>query len=382
MERLLDNRFWVRAIAVLLAVNVVMAWSLAFIASTEPVLAQDLTSYSDTVSDSDLGAGADHTITFSTVNGVSAGESFTISFSGFNLDALEDVVNFNFLDTVGANALSSDGAAGATWDVSTTTTTVTFTSGTDTVASSSLVTIYIGTNATSSGTATGTDQIVNPNSADSYTVSVTMPVDYGETQVAILNDVLVTASVDTTLTFTVGSVAQDQTINADVSTTTAMTTSATVIPYGTLIVDEPSIGAQSLSVETNAPNGFSVTVYEDQNLTSEANDDIDLFIDGSEEATPTDWVSPTPNPSDENTFGHFGLTSEDADLNSNEFGDAQYAGNFSSTSPREVFHHDGPANGTTPNIGSTRVGYKVEITGLQEAGVYTNTLTYIATPVF
>jgi hypothetical protein len=54
-----------------------------------------------------------------------------------------------------------------------------------------------------------------------------------------------------------------------------------------------------------------------------------------------------------------------------------------STSPVEVFKHNGPADGTTQDIGKARVGYKVEISALQEAGSdYTATLTYVATPVF
>ena len=54
-----------------------------------------------------------------------------------------------------------------------------------------------------------------------------------------------------------------------------------------------------------------------------------------------------------------------------------------STSPVEVFKNNGPADGTTQNIGTAKVGYKVEISPLQEAGSdYTATLTYVATPVF
>jgi hypothetical protein len=54
-----------------------------------------------------------------------------------------------------------------------------------------------------------------------------------------------------------------------------------------------------------------------------------------------------------------------------------------STSPRSIFSHTGPANGTTNDIGSTTVAYKVEITPLQEAAQdYNAVLTYIATPTF
>lgn len=44
---------------------------------------------------------------------------------------------------------------------------------------------------------------------------------------------------------------------------------------------------------------------------------------------------------------------------------------------------NGPADGSTAHQGRTRVGYKIQIGSLQEAGTdYTNTLTYVATPTF
>ena len=44
--------------------------------------------------------------------------------------------------------------------------------------------------------------------------------------------------------------------------------------------------------------------------------------------------------------------------------------------------HTGPANAAGVGIGTTTVGYKIELSSLQEAGDYTTTLTYVATPTF
>ena len=45
--------------------------------------------------------------------------------------------------------------------------------------------------------------------------------------------------------------------------------------------------------------------------------------------------------------------------------------------------HTGPTNGTITGEGTTKVGFKVQISGLQEAGDdYTARLTYVATPTF
>jgi hypothetical protein len=75
------------------------------------------------------------------------------------------------------------------------------------------------------------------------------------------------------------------------------------------------------------------------------------------------------------------LTSEDSDLNAGEFGSDEWVGNLEA--PRQVFSHDDVADGSTPDIGVTDVGYQIEISSFQEAGSdYSNTLTYVATPTF
>ena len=48
----------------------------------------------------------------------------------------------------------------------------------------------------------------------------------------------------------------------------------------------------------------------------------------------------------------------------------------------EVMYHTGPSDGTTPDKGLTQVAYTAEISTLQEAGDYENTLTYICTPQY
>ena len=140
--------------------------------------------------------------------------------------------------------------------------------------------------------------------------------------------------------------------------------------------------AQDLAVATNASNGFVVTVFADQTLTSGSGADINPFIDDAATAVPAAWQSPAGTSGTDTTYGHWGVTSEDSDLNTDEFGTALYAGNFIGT-PRQVFSHGGPADGSTADEGATRVGYQVEINALQEAGTdYQAVLTYVATPTF
>ena len=107
-------------------------------------------------------------------------------------------------------------------------------------------------------------------------------------------------------------------------------------------------------------------------------------MNGSYTNTPVAWSAPTSVLGNENTYGHWGVTSDDATTTRsapNEFNNAEFAS--ASTSPVVVMSHTGPANGTGVGVGTTTVGYRVQIGGLQEAGDdYTATLTYVATPTF
>lgn len=223
--------------------------------------------------------------------------------------------------------------------------------------------------------------VTNPAGIDSYEFVIATPSDTGKTRVAIVDTVLVSAVVETTLDFVISGLATSTALNG---TSTTGSTTATAIPFGVLNHWQIETLGQQLSVSTNARNGFVVTVEQDGNLQSTTGADIDGFIDGAYTNTPVVWQSPTNTITNENTYGHWGLTSNDSDLNAGEFtsggGDKWVA---ASTTPRLIFEHDGPADGTTQDIGLAYVGYQVEISPLQEAGDdYETVLTYIATPTF
>jgi len=223
-------------------------------------------------------------------------------------------------------------------------------------------------------------KVTNP-AVGSYEFVITTPNDVGRTRVAIVDTVEVTAAVNTTFDFRVFGLATSTAIN---STSTTGSTTATAIPFGT--VDQWTIEtlAQQLTVSTNARNGFVVTVEQDSNLQSSTGADIDGFIDGAYTNTPAVWQAPANTLLNENTYGHWGLTSNDSDLNAGEF--TSGGGNkwvAASTTPRAIFAHTGPADGTTQDYGQAEIGYQIQISPLQEAGDdYNTTLTYIATPTF
>jgi hypothetical protein len=142
----------------------------------------------------------------------------------------------------------------------------------------------------------------------------------------------------------------------------------------------PKVARQDLSVVTNAQNGFTVTLQQDQPMTSGTGAIINNFKDGASTTPPTTWSSPLGTLGTPATYGHFGITSEST-TGADEFGVAKYAGNINS--PRTIFSNTSPSDGTTPDKGATKIGFKIEVTSLQSAGSdYSNTLTYVATPVY
>lgn len=365
-----------QAVSLVLSVATIL-WSIG-LTPLAFVEAASLTSVSDTLSDSDRGVDSNHTIAFTVPvgsSGVAAGQAITVTFpNGFNISTSS--VDYTDVDMsiAGSDQTLAAAPSGATWGVGIAGQNLTITSGTGVVTAGQEVIIRVGLNASG-----GDQQVTNPVTGASYKFTIVLPSDSGETIVAILDDVLVTAAVDSTFTFTVaGFTAIGVQVNGE---NTTATSSATEIPFGLLSDGVPSVVAQRLNVSTNAGGGFVVTVQQSGDLVSSTGADIDSFIDGAYDNTPVAWQSPTPSVSDENTWGHWGLTSSDSDLNGDEFGTNLWVA--ASTTPREVFSHDDPADGATADIGSTTVGYQVEISALQEAGDdYSTTLTYIATPIF
>lgn len=366
-----SNAFSVlQAIAVTVVIATVM-WSLG-LPNLRFAEAANVTSFSDTLSNSAPSVASNHTIQFTTPTGLSAGQDIDITFpAGFTGIGSIVAADIDF-DNGGTDESLVDGAAsGADWGVSVLGQTITITSGTDVMASNATATILIGTNATG-----GTNQISNPTTG-SYEIGVDLGngTDTGFTRVAIVDTVNVTASVDTLFTFTVTGVAGGETVNG---TTTGAATTPTEIDFGELVANTASTAAQDLSVVTNARNGFVVTVQSDGQLDSSTGADIDGFRNGGFDATPVAWESPAGTVGSENTYGHWGITSDDTD----HFASAEtYVS--ASTSPVDIFTHTGPIDGTVTGQGTTRVGYTVEVSPLQEAAEdYQATLTYVATPVF
>lgn len=152
--------------------------------------------------------------------------------------------------------------------------------------------------------------------------------------------------------------------------TTTITSTGTTVPFGTLIISTPAVAAQRITVSTNAVNGYTTTIQQNNDL-----------INGS--AKTIDGVSGTN--ASPGTFpgsvsrGAFGYHTSDTSLCTGTTGrftaDDTYA--KITTTALEVACNTGVASSE-----QTDIVYKLLIGALQENGSYTNDVTFITTGTF
>jgi hypothetical protein len=366
-----------QAVAMTVGLSVLL-WSIGVPTFFLKVEAASITSASDTLTVSAPSTASNHTISFSTPNGMIPNGTLTLTFDG-NFTNMGSLVEDDVDLVVGGVSTTTAGSAGpGTWGVGFGGSVITLTAPSDGgIGSSTQVTIRIGNNAVDFGT--GSNQIVNPVSTTSFPIDIGGSMqDSGQVRVAIVDQVQVSASVNTSLTFTVSGVGSGQVVNGSGTTTVAASTYNT-LPFGLLPIDTSVTLAHDLLVTTNASNGYTVTVEQSQEFQSSVGDTIDSFIDGAYTASPAPWIGPAATVASPNTYGHWGLTSEDPVIparTGDDFASDEWIA--ASTTPIAIMGHDDPVLATT-----TRIGYQVQISGLQEASTeYSTQLRYIATPTY
>jgi len=369
-----------------------LAWTLGLPSWVQTAHAANVSQMYDLLSTSAWGVDAQHDIFFTTSNAWTSGMDFRIYFdeatSAFDFAGMTDADIV--ASSTGFTAVLTGACGGPTDEIE---------------LSVNVPGEYIQGNVCAGDTVPAgrlgfqignTNFVANPSANDSYVISLqgdntsgTPIPDEGDTRVAIIEDVTVTAAVDTVFTFSINGVDEGVTVNDDIVATTG-TSTATTVPFGTIAPGgaNAKLMAQELQVDTNAYNGFAVTVESDVTLTAGNGATIDTFIDGQDTASTTLWTSPAGTMGSPDTYGHWGLTTDDdavSGASSTQWGigEAAYRGDFVGN-PVEVFYHNTPVeNDAGVGVGSTTVAYKVEIMALQEAAKdYQATLTYIATPVF
>ncbi len=336
------------------ALSALIIFSMALMYGYGPVAnAASLESAKDTLSTSEPGVTATHTIVIdmTDANPLSENEYVKISFAA----------DFTGVSNTNATCPAGTTAGGSGQDITCTVDAGGF------LAATSTQTIEVTT-------------VTNPGTNGDYDVTVgtydsgDAEIEATQIKVYIIETVSVTAHVDSTLSFAVGtSTPSDSAING---VTLTGTSTPTTIPFGTINPETQYMMAQVLTVSTNADSGYVVTVQQSDNMKNAAGADIDPLVTSATTTWPAD-VTTSLDIANEATYGYMAITTDDSDY---MFGDG-YEG-FNGTTPISVMTHDGPAGGTGTGLGTTRVGYSIEITNVQEAGDYSNTLTYICTPTY
>ena len=232
--------------------------------------------------------------------------------------------------------------------------------------------------ASTTATSTIITDAANPSTTGDYSVTISThesdgtEIESSEVKIYIIDAVTVTAHVEATLSFSIATTTPDDDVGGESFTSTS---SPNALAFGTLEANTEYLMGHLLTVATNADDGYTVTVQQDDDLESGAG----AVIDGYSTSSAALWPNPlTPDITDETTWGYFGLTSDDSDSSATS---SKYQG-FDGTNAFTIMAHDGPVNSTGVGVGTTTVGYKIEVSALQEAGDYENTLTYICTPTY
>jgi hypothetical protein len=328
-----------------------------------------LTTLSDTQSKLSVSALSDHTIQFVTPSGISAGQAISITLPSGYATGTFAIANFDLATSTSASCssftdaqLQSGAASGLIWGVTVASSTIYITSGTAVVPAGRCIQIEIGGNATFGGA--GTTTLVNPSSPGAYTIN--MGGSFGDsgyvTEYIVPDDtVALSGTVNQSLTFTIST----STIYFGILGAGAAKFASSTNPAG----DTTETIAHTLSVGTNAPSGFTLSVS-GQTLTSQQNSANTISFIGSTAASSTPGIEQFGMRATES--GGTGVTVSSPFAFPTSYG--YYATATTSTAVAV-------GTGSTPTS-TFSVRYVTNINAVTEAGTYTANLVYVATANF
>ena len=184
----------------------------------------------------------------------------------------------------------------------------------------------------------------------------------------------VSASVPEALSFTITGVTSGDYCG---KTVTVQTTDTTV-PFGKVLSGVFN-ASQLLTVSTNGSSGYTVAVQEDHPLSTSTTNQVTIPDSSCPDnkcsnaegiIMPGDWMKTV-----DSGFG-FSLSGNDVTFSYNDNGRKFNASPFSNTLAN-IMRHDGPIGEASANI-----CYQLAISPYQQSGIYSNNLTFVATPKF
>lgn len=336
--------------------------------------AAQLMNLSDTLSDTTAAALSNHSIVFKTPTGITAGQTVAITFTGYaNLGQVGttsiDVLTGNSTTTA-AQRNVSDTNGNSQWGAATSSNVLTLTapsSGT-LPAAGDYVIINVGTNATNQ--VQGTQQITNP-AAGSYQFTVAgNQADSGTITVYIIPNAVVSlsATINQSISFAILS-STSTAFNNSVYFGALTSANVKFASSSNVLGDTASTTAHVLTVSTNAPSGYVITLQGDtlRSLQNAAN-----TVSG---------IGATASTSNAGT-SQFGLNVIAAGgtgfVTNGTYGTTNRYGFNVSTSTADTL-----AFGNVPTTTTTySISYIANIIATQAAGSYSAGITYVGTANF
>ena len=376
--------------------KVVLVFALAallvgFYVTMGAVRAADVTNFKDTLSDSRPTVEANHTLSFTIQNAIAEGNTLIITFgTGFN-NATNGTVDYTDIDltddgvdmTLAADCASTEKySAVITGDIVLTFTACSGDGGA--MVSGSVVTIEVGTNATSQ--VAGNAQFENGNAGTEDADITGTFSGTGSTKVIFIAGVTVSATVADPLSVTVAAVNSG---SCSIPTGTSVTTTATTVPFSAISANTLYNGCQSLTVSTNASDGYTATVQETDQLTH--TDTTSQIADGTCDGSCSDTAAAAWGTVTSNGFGYcMDDVTGDAAITADATGWAT-ANQCDDATPFFKTLADAGASETARSImqsaaavsgDNSLVGFRLDVSATQKGGVYSNTIVYIVTPQY
>ncbi len=232
--------------------------------------------------------------------------------------------------------------------------------------------------------------------ADIYTINVKTrdgsnnTLDEVDIDIAPIEAVFVSATIDETLTFTVAGVAST-TNTCGATSLTTVTTTAMSIPFGTLSTPTSATASQQLTVATNADGGYVVSLQENDQLSVNGAASTTLADATCDDGTCTHTSSAEWKTGYNPAKGALGyslanVTGTDAAFLYNDssriFSARNIAENGVDFTPPTTTAPTIMSNAGPVNANSIYVCYMIAAQVTQEAGYYYNKLRYTATATF
>lgn len=198
----------------------------------------------------------------------------------------------------------------------------------------------------------------------------TTPIDNATVEFINTNGSLLSLTIDDTLTFTVNGIGTGGTCS-DGSTHPNTASTATTIPFGTVVSGSTYEVCQDLQAASNSTNGYTIYLRYDHAPTNALSQTI------------TDWsgsnTTPTGPFATVNSQGAYGYSTDDNTLGTGTPGrftsGTKYAA--ATTSNAEVGYEAAGVSTTHYDI-----THAIAITNTTQPGTYTNTIIYTCTPVY